>query len=57
MLSSVAETIAEFLGLNPWLVRAIAVGHDLGHSPFGHTGEKILNRIVQDNELLRSFLA
>ena len=54
-VSSVAETIAEFLGLNPWLVRAIAVGHDLGHSPFGHTGEKILNRIVQDNELLRSF--
>lgn len=54
-VSSVAETIAEFLGLNPWLVRAIAVGHDLGHSPFGHTGEKILNKIVRDNNLSTNF--
>ncbi len=54
-VSSVAETIAEFLGLNPWLVRAIAVGHDLGHSPFGHTGEKILNKIVRDNKLSKNF--
>ena len=54
-VASVAETISEFLGLNPWLVRAIATGHDLGHSPFGHTGEKILNKIVKDNGLLNSF--
>ncbi len=54
-VSSVAETIAEFLGFNPWLVRAIAVGHDLGHSPFGHTGEVILNKIVKDNNLANNF--
>lgn len=54
-VSSVSETIAEFLGLNPWLTRAIAVGHDLGHSPFGHTGEKIINKIVKDEGLLDNF--
>ncbi len=41
-VSSAAETIAKHLGLNTELVRAIATGHDLGHPPFGHTGEKIL---------------
>lgn len=54
-VSSVAETIAEFLGLNPWLTRAIAVGHDLGHSPFGHTGEKILSKIVREHNLAKNF--
>ncbi len=54
-VASVAETIAEFLGLNPWLTRAIAVGHDLGHSPFGHTGEKIINKIVKEHNLSNNF--
>jgi len=54
-VSSVAETIAGFLGLNPWLTRAIAVGHDLGHPPFGHTGEVIINKIVREHKISESF--
>lgn len=42
-VESIANTIAEDLGLNQELVRAISVGHDLGHSPFGHKGERVLN--------------
>lgn len=41
-VSSVATTIAQELGLNENLTRAIALGHDLGHAPFGHQGEVIL---------------
>ena len=41
-VSSVAETIAKFLNLNIYLVRAIANGHDIGHAPFGHQGEYVL---------------
>lgn len=45
-VSSAAETISRCLGLNTELARAIATGHDLGHSPFGHTGEKILKETI-----------
>lgn len=44
-VASVAQTIARALRLNEDLVRAIAVGHDLGHAPFGHKGERTLNSI------------
>ena len=50
-VASVAETIAKFLKLNLALVRAIAIGHDIGHAPFGHQGETILKDIAKDNEL------
>jgi len=43
---SVSYTIANYLGLNTELTNAIAIGHDLGHAPFGHEGEKILERYV-----------
>lgn len=46
-VESISYTIASFLGLNTELTRAIAVAHDLGHSPFGHSGEKILSKISQ----------
>lgn len=46
-VESVSTTIAKALGLNIELTRAIAIGHDLGHAPFGHEGEKILNRLTQ----------
>lgn len=46
-VSSTGETIAKCLGLNAELVRTIATGHDLGHSPFGHTGEKILRETIR----------
>lgn len=42
-VDSISHTIANYLGLNTDLTRAIAVAHDLGHSPFGHAGEKILS--------------
>jgi len=44
-VSRTARTIARALGLNEDLCEAIALGHDIGHVPFGHTGEKILNTI------------
>ncbi|MCI5688153.1 MAG: deoxyguanosinetriphosphate triphosphohydrolase [Emergencia sp.] len=44
-VSQVARTIARNLGLNEDLTEAIAMGHDLGHTPFGHNGEMILNDV------------
>ena len=44
-VSQIARTIARGLRLNEDLVEAIAMGHDLGHSPFGHTGEYALNTV------------
>ena len=44
-VESISYTIAKNLGLNTELTRAISVAHDLGHSPFGHEGEKILSEI------------
>jgi dGTPase len=46
-VASVSETIAGFLGLNTYLTRAIAMGHDLGHAPFGHKGEVILQGLAK----------
>ena len=42
----IARTIARGLALNEDLTEAIALGHDLGHTPFGHAGERLLNSIV-----------
>jgi len=44
-VSQIARTIARALRLNEDLTEAIALGHDLGHTPFGHAGEKVLNEI------------
>ncbi len=44
----IGETIAKVLGLNPDLTAAIALGHDLGHTPFGHSGEDALNSLLPD---------
>lgn len=43
-----ARTIARALQLNEDLTEAIALGHDLGHTPFGHAGERALNRIAKE---------
>jgi dGTPase len=45
-VSQIARTIARALALNEDLAEAIALGHDLGHTPFGHAGEEVLNAIV-----------
>ena len=44
-VESVSYTIANHLGLNTELTRAISIGHDIGHGPFGHKGERILSQI------------
>jgi dGTPase len=44
-VSQIARTIARALRLNESLVEAIALAHDLGHTPFGHAGESVLNRL------------
>ena len=44
----VATSLARALGLNEDLARAIALAHDLGHTPFGHIGEEILNRLLKE---------
>jgi dGTPase len=44
-VSQIARTIARALNLNEDLTEAIALGHDLGHTPFGHEGEEILNEL------------
>jgi len=44
-VSQIARTIARALDLNEDLTEAIALGHDLGHTPFGHVGEEILNEL------------
>jgi dGTPase len=44
----IARTMARGLGLNEDLTEAAAYGHDLGHTPFGHAGERVLNEIMPD---------
>ncbi len=46
-VSQLARTIARALGLNEDLAEAAAMGHDLGHTPFGHTGESVLDEILR----------
>ena len=48
-VESVSHTIANALGLNTDLTKAIAMGHDLGHAPFGHKGEDIIKELSQEH--------
>lgn len=50
-VAALSETICRRLGLNVDLANAIGLGHDLGHAPFGHTGEDVLNEICEANGL------
>ena len=47
LVSRIARTIGSALGLNLDLIEAIALGHDIGHTPFGHAGEKYINEIYR----------
>ena len=47
LVSKIARTIGRALSLNEDLIEAIALGHDIGHTPFGHAGEYMLDRISQ----------
>jgi len=48
-VSQIARTIARALNLNEDLTEAIALGHDLGHTPFGHTGERVISEMFHGN--------
>src|SRR6201997_3782180 len=45
--AQITRTIAAALGLNRDLAEAVALSHDLGHTPFGHAGERILNELMR----------
>ena len=44
----IASTIGNALNLNVDLIKAIALGHDIGHTPFGHSGERVLNKKLKE---------
>jgi dGTPase len=48
-VASISRTIARALGLNEDLAEAIALAHDLGHAPFGHSGEEMLSECMRDH--------
>jgi len=51
LVSKIARTIGRFLGLNEDLIEAISLGHDIGHAPFGHDGERFLSEICRKNDI------
>ena len=51
LVSKIGRTIGRCLNLNEDLIEAIALGHDVGHSPFGHMGERFLNNICVKNNI------
>jgi len=48
MVSRIARTIGRYLGLNEDLIEAASLGHDIGHAPFGHDGERFLSRLTHE---------
>lgn len=54
-VSQIARTIAKAVGLNETLTEAIALGHDIGHTPFGHVGERMLDKIMSGCYELQGF--
>lgn len=52
-VAQIARTISQALGLNVDLTEAIALGHDLGHTPFGHAGERMLNEIMSPQNMVK----
>jgi len=54
-VSQIATTIASHFGLDVALTEAISLGHDIGHTPFGHEGERILNFIMNGCEEIKEF--
>jgi len=53
--TQIARTIGRALGLNEDLIEAIGLGHDLGHTPFGHAGEKVLDEWCRNNGIPEGF--
>jgi dGTPase len=53
LVSKIARTVGRLLHLNEDLIEAIALGHDIGHTPFGHDGEKFLSRLCTSHHIGR----
>ncbi len=51
LVSKIARTVGRFMRLNEDLIEAMALGHDIGHPPFGHDGEKVLSELCLDHGL------
>jgi dGTPase len=49
LVSKIGRSVGRFLGLNEDLIEAIALGHDIGHTPFGHDGERFLSLLCQEH--------
>ncbi len=47
--AQIGRTVARALGLNEELTEALCLGHDLGHTPFGHSGEKVMSELMRDH--------
>jgi dGTPase len=56
LVSKIARTIGRALGLNEDLIEAISLGHDIGHPPYGHMGEGILNDLCENEYKIGKFL-
>lgn len=50
LVSRIARTIGRYLGLNEDLIEAASLGHDIGHPPFGHDGERFLSQLTRAND-------
>jgi len=48
LVSKIARTIGRYLGLNEDLIEAVSLGHDIGHAPFGHDGERYLSALCEN---------
>ncbi len=53
LVAKIARTVGRYLGLNEDLIEAVALGHDIGHAPFGHDGEAILSALCQQHGIGR----
>ncbi len=51
LVSKIGRTVGRLLRLNEDLIEAIALGHDIGHTPFGHDGEKFLSQLCQQHQI------
>ena len=51
LVSKIARTIGRYLSLNEDLIEAISLGHDIGHAPFGHDGERYLSELCEKNAI------
>ena len=49
LVSKISRTIGRYLGFNEDLIEAISLGHDIGHTPFGHDGERFLSELCKSN--------